>query len=285
MKIGISAAVLVAGMAVPAMAQMTGVSHPEQVPITISPDTPPPPVYIAPPPATTPVVTADPTPALSASFAAPTVSNDPKLTARPGIAAPDPDANIVARVPGPANQLPIGTTVKVRMKEELSTKTTIAGTAFTAELVAPVLRDGRVLLPAGSTLTGRVTEVHGGKRISGQASMHLMTQQVTLPDGTIYPIQAQVIDTDLYKATKVDSEGTILHKGPKTGTAASIGISTGAGAASGALLGGWPGAIIGAGVGAGVSTIVWLKQDRQAALPEGTNITFMLTQGLLVGEK
>jgi hypothetical protein len=169
------------------------------------------------------------------------------------------------------------------MNEELSTKTTLVGTTFTAELTAPVVRDGRVLLPIGSTLTGHVTEVHGGKRINGEASMHLLPQQVTLPDGTVYPIHALVIDTDLYKANKVDSEGTILHKGSKNG--ASVALATGAGAVSGALLGGWPGAIIGAGVGAGISTVVWLKQTHQTALPEGTGVTFMLTEGLLVGEK
>ena len=274
MKIGIPAALFLAAMAHPASAQTTGVSHPEQIPITTSPDATQPPVYVAPAKPAGPVITA--------SFAP--VSDDTKLTPHPE-ANIDADDNIVTRVPGPANQLPIGTTVKVRMKEDLSTKTTIAGTAFTAELVAPVLRDGRVLLPAGSTLTGRVTEVHGGKRINGEASMHLMPQQVTLPDGTIYPIHAQVIDTDLYKATKVDTEGTILHKGSKTGSSASIGLATGAGAASGAMLAGWPGAIIGAGIGASVSTVVWLKQDRQTSLPEGTGVTFMLTEGLLVGEK
>jgi hypothetical protein len=276
MKIQISAALLVAGMALPAMAQTTGVSHPEQIPITTTPDATPQPVYVAPAPEAAPPTA----PVMTASFAPRVASDDTKLAPRS-----DADANIVTRVPGPANQLPIGTIVKVRMKEELSTKTTIVGTAFTAELTAPVIRDGRVLLPPGSTLTGRVTEVHGGKRINGEASMHLMAQQVTLPDGTIYPIHAQVIDTDLYKATKIDSEGTILHKGSRTGSGASVGLATGAGAASGAILGGWPGAIIGAGVGAGVSTVVWLKQDRQTALPEGTGITFMLTQGLLVGEK
>jgi hypothetical protein len=281
MKIGISAAVLVAGMALPAMAQMTGVSHPEQIPITTTPDPIQQPVYVTPvpeaPPPTAPVITA--------AFA-PAATSDTKLTPRPAANTDaDIDANIVTRIPGPANQLPIGTIVKVRMKEELSTKTTIAGTAFTAELTAPVIRDGRVLLPPGSTLTGRVTEVHGGKRVNGEASMHLFPQQVTLPDGTIYPIHAQVIDTDLYKATKVDSEGTILHKGSKTGSGASVGLATGAGAASGAMLGGWPGAIIGAGVGASISTVVWLKQDRQTSLPEGTGVTFMLTEGLLVGEK
>ena len=62
MKIRISAALLVAGMALPAIAQTTGVSHPEQIPITTTPDAPQQPVYVAPapeplPPAA-PVITA-----------------------------------------------------------------------------------------------------------------------------------------------------------------------------------------------------------------------------------
>ena len=169
-----------------------------------------------------------------------------KLTSRPDI-----DSGVITRIPGPSNALPIGTMVKTKITQDLSTKTTTVGTAFTAELSQAVLRDGQVLLPVGSIVAGRVSEVHGGKRMSGQASMRLLPQRVTLPDGTVYPLHAQVIDTDLYKHMSVDREGTILHKGSKTGTAAGIGLSAGAGAASGAIFGGWPGAVIGAGVGAG----------------------------------
>ncbi len=292
MKFQITAAVLAAAITLPATAQtpnrMTGVSHPEPVPTNSAPmppapaataatapdATPQPEVYLPYNPTGAPLPAAETRPVLTASVAT------PKLTQHP-----DADADIVLRVPGPSNQLPVGTTIKVRINEALSTRSTVAGANFSAELIAPIIRDGRVLLPPGSILSGHITEVHGGKRISGRASMHLTPQQVTLPDGTVYPLHAQVIDTDLYKATKVDPEGTILRKGSKTGTATGIGLSTGAGAASGALLGGWPGAIIGAGVGAGVSTVVWLKQDRQTELPSGTGITFQLTAPVLVDGK
>jgi len=283
MNIRIAAAVVSLGLAGTAMGQTTGVSHPEQVPILTNEDgIKQPVVYETAKPSAmvVPAVAAPTEPVLSASV----VNDNVKLVTRPGLNANDADANVVTRVAGPANLLPVGTTVKVKMAQALSTKSTIVGTKFMAELVQPVERDGRVLLPAGSIISGRVTEVHSGKRISGRASMRLMPQQVTLPDGTIYPLRAQLIDTDMYKAMKVDAEGTILHKGNQTGAAAGIGLSTGAGAASGAVFGGWPGAIIGAGVGAGVSTVVWLKQDRQAELPAGAGVTFMLTEGLLVGD-
>ena len=266
---------------------MTGVSHPDEVVISTSPEGIQQPVVYqtapvaAVPAAVVPTAAPERKPLMSASTAAaPRMGDDVRLEMRQ-----DPDANVVTRVDGPANQLPIGTVVKVTLKGELSTKTTVVGSAFAAGLAQPVIRDGRVLLPTGSMLTGKVTEVHGGKRTSGQASLHLVTENVTLPDGTVYAVHGQVIDTDLYHRTRVDSEGTIVRKGSTAETVGAMTLATGSGAASGALLGGWPGAIIGAGVGAGISTVVWLKQDRQTELPAGTGISFMLTAPVVVGER
>ena len=57
-----------------------------------------------------------------------------------------------------------------------------------------------------------------------------------------------------------------------------MGLATGGTVAAGAMIGGVPGAVIGAGVGAGVSTVVWLKQDRQADLPKDLGVVFSLTE-------
>jgi hypothetical protein len=43
------------------------------------------------------------------------------------------------------------------------------------------------------------------------------------------------------------------------------------------MIGGGVGALVGAGIGAGVSTVVWLKQDRQATLPKDVALVFSLT--------
>jgi hypothetical protein len=196
---------------------------------------------------------------------------------------PNADGQIVTRMPGPSNQLPVGTLINVRLREALHTETTVQGSTFSAALTEPVLRDGVVLLPAGSVISGRVTEVHGGRRISGPAAIHLQTDFVTLPDGTRYPIRGQVMDTATYNHTKVDSEGTILRRDHAKATVAELGLATGAGAAAGAIIGGVPGALIGGAVGAGLGTTVWLKQDRQASLPAQTLITFSLNQPLTVG--
>jgi len=197
---------------------------------------------------------------------------------RPLNGANDEDAGIVTYVPSKPGEVREGTLVKVRLREELSTLTTKPGTKFTAEVSEPVMRNGQVAIPVGSVLEGRVTWVRGGKRIGGSAAIHLEPSAVILPDGTEYALRARVIDTSSWQNTKVDSEGTIMRGEDRGRNAGVMALTTGGGLAAGAMLGGPAGALIGAGVGAGVSTIVWLKQDRQADLPKDLGLVFSLTE-------
>ena len=293
------ALVTAAAMTVAGGAQTTGVSHPEQVPMTSGGDElqQPAVMYAAPakPSAALKMRTAEVAPS---SYVAP-VMVSPHVTRAvqragdvdgmivgddvSGLVPQETDDGIVTRIEGPSNRLPVGTMVTTRITQALTTKATPEGAEFTAELTEPVLRDGRVLLPAGSVLSGRVTDVHGGRRITGTASIHLQPRAITLPDGTRYKMYGQVIDTSLYKHVKVDDEGTILRRDHKLATASALGLATGSGAAAGAVFGGWPGAVIGGAVGAGVGTAVWLKQDRQEELPAGTKVVFSLISPLTVG--
>ena len=192
--------------------------------------------------------------------------------------ASDVDAQIVMGVEEKEGELHEGTLLKVRMLDRLSTESTERGARFRAELTEPVVNAGRVALPAGSIVDGRVTQVHGGMRISGAAMLHLVPATVTLPDGTRYSLRAQLIDTDQEAHTKVDGEGSLVRRDHPKETLAMMGVATGGGAAAGALLGGGVGAAVGAGVGAGVSTVVWLKQDRQEVLPKEARMGFSLTE-------
>ncbi|RXH55667.1 hypothetical protein [Granulicella sibirica] len=196
----------------------------------------------------------------------------------------DPDAGIVTEAPpsGP-NEFPAGTRFKARMEQTITTTDTQPGTIFTAELVEPILKDGRILIPSGTTLEGRVTEIHGGKRIRGTATIHLEPHKLTLPDGSHYLIHAQVIDTDQHFATRIDSEGTISRRDHIKTTLAVLGASTGTAAVAGAMIGGGVGAVVGAGIGAGISTAWWLKQDRQTTLPKDTGVVFSLNEPIAVG--
>lgn len=190
----------------------------------------------------------------------------------------DPDAGIVTSVPSIPGEMRDGTLIKARLNQDLSTLTTKVGSEFSARVDEPVMKNGKVIVPVGSTVEGRVTWVRGGKRIGGAAGIHLEPRKVVLPDGSEYILDARVIDTGNWNHTKVDEEGTILHRDFGKGTLGAMSLATGGTMAAGAVLGGVPGALIGAGVGAGASTVVWLKQDRQANLPKDLEITFSLTE-------
>ncbi len=199
-----------------------------------------------------------------------------------GASKRDEDAGIVTYVPSRAGEIPEGTVVKARLGERLSTLTTRPGTRFTATVSEPVMRDGRVMIPVGSVVEGRVTWVRGGKRIGGSAAIHMEPRSVTLPDGTLCVLRARVIDTSSWENTKVDDEGTITRGENNKRNAGIMALTTGGGAAAGAMMAGPAGALVGAGLGAGVSTIVWLRQDRQAELPRDLGLVFSLTEPMSV---
>jgi len=295
MKI-ILAAAAIALAAAPAIAQgqETGVSTPPPAVITANPDPMPQPrtkpsPYISgaqsyvpgsqPAPAAQtygPYVPYVP-PGSAATAPAPRDPDAEIVTSVPQRHAADEDAGIVTWVPTRPNEVAEGTLIQTRIRETISTASTPVGTRFTAEVTAPMEQDGRVIIPAGSTLQGHVTVVRGGRRISGAAAIHLLPESVTLPDGTHYLLHAQVIDTSQHNVTRVSREGTILRRDHVKGTLAAMSVATGGAAAAGAVIGGVPGALVGAGIGAGVSTVWWLKQDRQAVVPENTEIVFSLS--------
>ncbi|HTD96321.1 MAG TPA: hypothetical protein VK627_05310 [Edaphobacter sp.] len=294
MKIGITTAALVLA-AVPAVAQNahTGVSNPDSVVITTTDDTAP--ATQAPAGETgRHALTAKPsagTPATAAPAAAPASSEvygayvpykgaTMAKADEPG-GDVDVDGQIVTSVPEREGELREGTLLRVEMQEGLSTSSTLPGTKFTTQVVEAVEKDGRVIIPIGSILDGQVTEVHGGRRIAGGAALHLEPRSVTLPDGTHYVVHAQLIDTTR-SDFNVDREGTLKRRDRAKETLAVMSLATGSGAVAGAMIGGGVGAVVGAGVGAGVSTVMWLKQDRQATLKKDAGLVFSLTTPMIL---
>jgi hypothetical protein len=284
MKMHITTAALVLAAA-PAFSQsaMTGVSNPDPVAITSDDAAPQTSSQTAKPSADVPAVV----PASPAVEYGPYVPYKGAAVAGSSAVmhetpAEDPaDAMIVTSVPELQGTLREGTLLKVKIGETLATDSTVAGSRFSGTVTEAIERNGRVIIPVGSTLEGRVTEVRGGRRISGAALLHLETSNVTLPDGTHYIVHAQLIDTGKSEFN-VDNEGTLKRKDHVKETLAIVGGVTGAGAATGALIGGGVGAVVGAGIGAGVSTIIWLKQDRQATLPKDELLVFSLTTPMIL---
>jgi hypothetical protein len=201
----------------------------------------------------------------------------PSLQTRNGRAY-NPDYDIVTSVPTPDNALAEGTAIHTRLDREISSRENGVGTVFTAQVDRDVVQNGRVIIPTGSVVHGRVTHADYGRRIAGHASLRLLADEAVLPDGTRYYLSAIPSMTARSTGTRVNGEGTIQTRdNPKT-LATQYGIAGGAGAATGAVLGGPTGAIVGTGIGVGVITAHFLINRQVAVLPAGSSITFGLKQ-------
>ena len=283
MKTTISVLALAAVTTFPVMAQEArmGVSHPEETAIAATPDETAP----AKPSAAIPA-TAKSAPATTGEvygayvpYAGPKADRDTVMNPKV-LTEAQADAGVVTTVVDRPGELREGTLLRARLVQKLSTISTEPGARFKALLAEPVEKEGRVVMPVGSAIEGRVTTVHSGRRISGAAMIHLEAEAIVLPDGTRYTAHLQLIDTDQSRHTKVDSEGSLVRRDHPKETLAAVGLATGGGAAAGAVIGGGVGAAVGAGIGAGAGTIVWLKTDRQEVVPEQALLVFSLSSAM-----
>ena len=156
-----------------------------------------------------------------------------------------------------------GTPLKVRTATALSTKSAQTGQSFIANLVEPLTADGRVLAPAGATVTGVVADSDPGGRVKGVSRLVVRLTQVQLADGRTVEIQTNSIAREAAPTKKKD--------------AAKIGIGSGVGAAVGAIAGGRKGAAIGAASGAGAGTgVVLATRGDPAVIGSESVLTFTL---------
>jgi hypothetical protein len=190
----------------------------------------------------------------------------------------DPDSDIVRPHPLRQDELGEGTTIRVRLIHRLSTASSEKGEPFRSRVANDVLRDGTVMLPAGTEIDGRVVAVSRG-RVGGYGTMRLKPDTVLLPDGTRYRLHASVTGT-AGSRVKMGSEGVIRPTSRLKRDGIQYGAAVGAGAATGAILGGPVGALSGGLIGAGLVTVHLLVSHPQATLETGTTLRITLTERL-----
>jgi hypothetical protein len=191
------------------------------------------------------------------------------------------DDGIVTYVPGPANALPEGTVFRVRMLQDIDAASTTPNTPFRGTLTQDILRNGKVVVPVGSELRGRVMYATAGRRINGGSIIHLRPDEFILPDGTRYHLHAEVIDTQ-GSNTKPKGEGDITADEHGKRSLTEVGLGAGSGAILGAAVGGGVGAVVGTAVGAGVTTAHWLLTNWSANLPASSTVVFSLTDAMFL---
>ncbi len=192
--------------------------------------------------------------------------------------ARDPDGDIVHPQPPPPGELPEGTTIRVRLLSWLSTASSEKGEEFRSRVATDVVRGNQVLIPAGSEIDGRLTEVSNG-HLGGHGTMRLWPETVILPSGARYQLSAQLTGTPGSRA-QVGGEGTVRPGSRQKRDEIEYGGTVGAGAVTGAILGGPVGALAGSLVGAGVVTTHLLVSHPQATLEPGATLLFSLIEPL-----
>src|ERR1700720_4002795 len=187
---------------------------------------------------------------------------------------------LIASFAGAQTALPTGTAVKMKLETTLATFRSKAGDPFSARVTAPVVVDGKTVIPIGATVEGRVTKANEPRRIAGRPTIAIFPENLVLPNGDRFMLNASLVDTNARHGTDVNAEGQFKGAGHDGKDLTEIGMGTGGGMLIGGLAGGGKGLLIGGGVGATLTVAHWLGKRRSAALPSGTELMMELSRPL-----
>jgi len=177
--------------------------------------------------------------------------------------------------------LPVGTHFRARINQSISSKTARVGDTFTATVTEPVYSSNGVLVvPQGSTLSGRVDSVMPARKGGKPGTIDVSFRHLRTPNGTARVINGMM--TDLYSDdAKTDSEGTASGDRMKHRKLIFIGGGGAGGAILGAAIGGGKGALIGGLLGAGGGYLGQkLTKGEDAEVRSGTEFGVYLNQGI-----
>jgi type IV secretion system protein VirB10 len=184
--------------------------------------------------------------------------------------------------------IPAGTKIPLSLKQAISTKNAREGDAVYAETVFPYVVDGRVIVPAGSYVQGKISHVERAGRVKGRAEILMHFTSMIYPSGYTVMLPGSVENTPGADNKSVkDSEGTI-QQDKDTGKKIEEGAKGGVyGASGGALAGGLSSGINGARVGAAAGAaagIGWalLKRGSDVKLDVGTSIEMEIQRAITV---
>lgn len=174
-----------------------------------------------------------------------------------------------------------GTKFRVRMNETLSSKHAQVGDTFTATVTEPVYSsNGVVVIPTGSTVTGRVDSVKAAAKGGKVGSIDATFVSVQLPNGTKRAINGSLTDL-VSDDAKSDSEGTASGDKTKHRKVIFIGGGGAGGAVLGGAIGGGKGALIG-GIAGAVGGLIAENQTKgeEAEVKAGTEFGIHLNQAI-----
>jgi hypothetical protein len=168
--------------------------------------------------------------------------------------------------------VPVGTDLKVRLNETLSSKESRVGDRFTATVTDPNRFDE-------ATLRGHISSIQKSGKIKGRTSMNLAFDSIELSDGrkaTLHGYVTRVYGDDSGRA---DEEGGVESGSRTKQTIKRGGIAAVTGAIIGGIAGGGKGAAIGLIIGgaAGAGSLA-VQGSKELKLESGTEMLVHVTR-------
>lgn len=185
-------------------------------------------------------------------------------------------------------QVPTGTVLPLVLHNAISTRSAKAGDPVFLETIFPILIGGKITIPAGSYVSGEVTEAKRAGRVKGRAEIRIKLDNLILPNGYQASFDAIPRDAGTGGNEAVGKEGTVQGDSNKAGDANTVAQTTLAGAGIGAIATHTgKGALIGTGASAaaGLAAVLFTRGP-EAELPRGTTLDVSLNRPLyLLAEK
>lgn len=168
-----------------------------------------------------------------------------------------------------------GTHIPLVLHNAISTKSARMGDPVYFETLFPVMVDGHVAIPAGSYVSGEVTETKRPGRVKGRAELNIKLTTMILPNAYEVNLNASPGGgAGTGGGEGMNSEGKIIGDSDKASDIGTVVKTTAAGAGIGAIASrSAGGAGIGAGIGAAAGlAAVLLSRGPEAELPRGSTL-------------
>jgi len=169
--------------------------------------------------------------------------------------------------------VPVGTNLKIRLNDTLSTKQSRVGDRFTAIAIDPVRFNE-------ATVHGHIRSIANSGKVQGRTTMSLSFDSIDLPGDPPKHSGLHGYVTKVYGTNaRTDQEGGVQSEGRGNQTLKRSGIGATAGAIIGGIAGGGKGAAIGLIVGgAGGAGSLAIKGSKELRLESGTEMLVHVTR-------
>ena len=168
--------------------------------------------------------------------------------------------------------VPVGTDLKVRINDTLSSKDSRVGDRFTATVIDPSRFDE-------ARINGHISSIDKSGKIKGRTSMNLAFDSVELRDGRRGVMHGYVTRVYGEGSGRADNEGGVESGSRTKQTVKRAGIGAGVGAIIGGIAGGGKGAAIGLIIGgAGGAGSLAVKGSKELKIESGTEMLVHVTR-------